>query len=78
MIFLITKMSGITQRCEIILTSFSSNKLNSCFKFKLKINIKMNNHFNNLNLKQPLHLSLENEVKMTSKHRVISLTFVIK
>ena len=37
----------------------------------------VNNHLI-LNLNWPLHLSLENKVKMTSKRRVISLIFVIK
>ena len=33
---MITKMSDTTPRFELILTSFSSNKCNSQFKFKIK------------------------------------------
>ena len=34
--FLITKMSDMTRRFEVILTSFSSDKCNGQFKFKIK------------------------------------------
>ena len=43
-IHLVTKMSDMTRRFEVILTSFSSDECNGQFKFKIKfkINIAMN------------------------------------
>ena len=35
-IHLVTKMSDITRRFEVILTSFSSDECNGQFKFKIK------------------------------------------